>query len=443
VPGDEVQVDRLGPEAGQTPKDRVMSLYGERMVPPLSEHVEGIAERLLTDSAVGLILVDASSLADIERLYGARPFRRVLEALAQRACTRVAKDFGQDFCMTSGPIQEEQLLFFLHRPRDDMAFYSHKLPLITRELRDYIGLCLHRIVYPYLIDPSEVPVGFGIAFHRPFQRPDTQIRRLIEKTLAAAKFEVERIGRESSAILERIILEETLTTVYEPIIELADHTVIGYEGLTRGPVGTGLERPQKLFQVAYRANLEYELDTLCRRLALRNARGIDPGKKLFLNILPTSIHDPDFSEMRIRSVLEEIGLAPQNLVLEISEREAIANFQIFREAMGHFLNLGCGIALDDIGSGYSSLETALELAPDYLKIDMSLVRGIDDNPPKQELLRGLQGLAEKLKAEVIAEGIETEEELDVIRELGIKCGQGYAIGRGAPFAQAAPSPDEE
>ena len=80
--------------------------------------------------------------------------------------------------------------------------------------------------------------------------------------------------------------------------------------------------------------------------------------------------------MRIRDELEQIDLAPQNLVLEISEREAISNFQIFREAIGHFSNLGFGIALDDIGSGYSSLETALELAPDYLKIDMSLVRGI-------------------------------------------------------------------
>jgi EAL domain-containing protein (putative c-di-GMP-specific phosphodiesterase class I) len=427
-------VDHSGPQEALTAKDRAVSMYGERRIPPLAEHVDGLGERLINEGALGLVMVDASSLSEIERLYGARPFRRSLEALAERVAGRIAKELGPNFRMVSGSMQEEQLLFFLHRPRDDHQFYTERLQALARELRDYIEAGLKRIVYPYLIDPAEVPVGFGMVFHRPFQRPETQMRRLIHSTAESATFEVERVSRERRMLLEQIILRENLSTVYEPIIELADHTLIGYEALTRGPVGTGLESPQKLFSVAYRTHLEYELDSLCRRLALQNAAGIEPGDKLFLNILPTSIHDPDFGEMRIREVLERIGLAPQNLVLEISEREAISNFQIFREAIGHFSRLGFGIALDDIGSGYSSLEAALELSPDYLKIDMSLVRGIDDNVPKQELLRGLQGLAEKLHAVVIAEGIETEDELEAIRELGIKAGQGYAIGRGAPFA---------
>jgi EAL domain-containing protein (putative c-di-GMP-specific phosphodiesterase class I) len=426
-------LDHNGPPTSPTTKDRVVSMYGERKVQPLSYHLEGLSEQLIADGALGLVLVDATPLVDIERLYGARPFRRSLEALADRVSGRVAKEFGSHYRMASGAIEEEQLLFFLHRKREDSDFYTSRLGVLANELREYIDAGLKRIVYPYLVDPTEVPVGFGMMFHRPFQRPETQIRQLIESTHGSAHFELERVARKRSRALQHIILTHDLSTVYEPIIELADHTVIGYEGLTRGPVGSGLESPQTLFSVAYGAHLEYELDSLCRRLALQNAQGIEPGRKLFLNILPTSIHDPDFSEMRIRVLLERIGLAPKDLVLEISEREAISNFQIFRDAIGHFSSLGFGIALDDIGSGYSSLEAALELSPDYLKIDMSLVRGIDDNPPKQELLRGLQGLAEKLKADVIAEGIETEEELDAIGELGIKYGQGYAIGRGSPF----------
>ena len=400
---------------------------------PISDHIEPIADHLMSDGALGLILVDATPLADIERFYGARPFRKALEALAQRIGGRLSQKVGQRYCMVSSMMEEEMLLFFVYGSRNDAQFFGHDVPLLTRDLREFVSAGLKRIVYPYLIDSVDLPVGSGIVFYRPFQRPEMQIRELIAETKKAAHFEVERSIREKGETLERILFEQALTNVYEPIIELADHTVIGYEALIRGPRASGLETPAQLFSVAYKCNLEYELDSLCRRLALRNARGIEPGQKLFLNILPTSIHDPDFSEMRIRDELEQIDLAPQNLVLEISEREAISNFQIFREAIGHFSNLGFGIALDDIGSGYSSLETALELAPDYLKIDMSLVRGIDDQPPKQELLRGLQGLAEKLQADLIAEGIETEEELDAIRELAIKCGQGYAIGRGAPF----------
>ncbi len=422
-----------GPRTTPTLKDRVVSLYGERAIAPLSEQLQQLSEGLVSDGALALLMVDASPLRPIERQYGARPFRLALEALAQRARARVAKQFGQNFRLTSGVMEEEQLLFFLHRPRTDLAFYQETLPQLADHLREYIGLCLNRIVYPYLMDPDEVAVGSGMALHRPFQRPEMQIRRLIEFTQRSASFELERVSRERVAQLRRIIMDQTLSTVYEPIIELSSHRVLGYEALTRGPVGSGLESPQRLFSVAYQANLEYELDGVCRRIALQNARGIEPGKKLFLNILPTSVHDPDFGEMRVRKVLEDLGLAPQDLVLEISEREAISNFQIFREAIGHFSSLGFQIALDDIGSGYSSLESALELSPDYLKIDMSLVRGVDEHAPKQELLRGLQALAQRLDADVIAEGIETESELGAIRELGIRCGQGYAIGRGAPL----------
>ncbi len=273
----EVRLDRDGPETSPTLKDRVVSLYGERKIAPLSQHLDAIAERLVSDAALGLVVVDASPLCPIERLYGARPFREALETLSQRAQARVARQFGQGFSMSSGSMEEEQLLFFLHRPRRDTSFYLQTLPQLANELRDYISLCLSRIVYPYLMDPSEVAVGCGMVFHRPFQRPETQLRHLVESTLSAARFEVERVSRERSNLLERIILEETLRTVYEPIIDLTSHGLIGYEALTRGPVDTGLESPQKLFSIAYRTNLEYELDSVCRRLALRNASGIEPG----------------------------------------------------------------------------------------------------------------------------------------------------------------------
>ena len=109
----------------------------------------------------------------------------------------------------------------------------------------------------------------------------------------------------------------------------------------------------------------------------------------------------------MRETLGALGLAPRNLVLEVSERQAISNFPIFREATDHFSNVGFRIALDDTGAGFSSLEAALELSPDFLKIDMSLVRGIEESPEKQELLRGLKGVAGKMGSTLIAEGIET------------------------------------
>jgi EAL domain-containing protein (putative c-di-GMP-specific phosphodiesterase class I) len=331
---------------------------------------------------------------------------------------------------------EEQLLLFLHRPRNQWDFYTEALPQLVGGLRGYVEISLRRVAYPYLTRPPELPVGHTFAFHRPFQRPETQIRALVERALAASRFELERSQRERVWSLQRILMQESIVSVYEPIVTLPDREAIGYEALARGPIGTGLESPLALFSAAEQGDMTFELDVLCRRRALRGARGIDPSKKLFLNILPSSIHDPDFTELRIHRALEELGIGPANLVLEISEREAISNFQIFREAVDHISRLGVGIALDDTGSGYSSLEAALELGPDFLKVDMSLVRGLEGDPQRQELLRSLQVLAANMKASLIAEGVETEAELEALVQLGVRLAQGFLFGRAGPIGGA-------
>ena len=155
--------------------------------------------------------------------------------------------------------------------------------------------------------------------------------------------------------------------------------------------------------------------------------------KLFLNCLPSAIRDPQFRGAALQQLLERLRLRPSDVVFEISERESIGNFAMFREARDHFASLGLGIALDDTGVGYSSLEAVLELAPDFIKVDRVLVRSIDTDPPRQELLRSLNAVAAKLGARVIAEGIETSEELATLQALGVPFGQVYLLGRAAPL----------
>ncbi len=415
--------------------DGVVSGFGERL-PSLSEQMGLLGQRLAENGAIGLILIDATPLVQIERHYGAGPMSRVLEALAQRVRAHLAKDLKQDVLATAGVLGGEHILLFLNRPYSDHKFYTRLLPRVAEKVRSYVADCVKRIVYPYLDHAPEIPVGHGLALHRPFNRPEAQIRRLIEQTRSTAHFELERVRRGSVAVLEEILLEENVSIVYQPVVSLAEREVIGYEALMRGPVGSGLESPLTLFQIAEGCDLEYELDRLCRRQALRNAKGIERDQKLFLNILPASIHDPEFEDARLQATLAELGLSSHNHVFEISERQAIGNFHIFREAIDYFKKLGFSIALDDIGAGFSSFEAVLELSPDFLKIDMSLVRGIEENPPKQELLRGLQTLAEKMGSTIIAEGIETPNELQVIEELGIRCGQGFLLGRAGTLCAA-------
>ena len=215
---------------------------------------------------------------------------------------------------------------------------------------------------------------------------------------------------------------------FEPIVELRSAKVMGFEALTRGPEGTHLETPGMLFSKAEQVGLLFELDCLCRRVALEQASLLPRGSKLFLNCLPTAIGDPNLRDEGLRKSLEGAALRPTDLVLEISESESIENFGVFREVRDSCRELGIGIAIDDAGSGYASLEAIMEIAPDFVKTDLGLVRGIDTDPPRQQVLSALHGVAHGIGAVVIAEGIETEAELQVLRDLGIAYGQGYHFG---------------
>jgi EAL domain-containing protein (putative c-di-GMP-specific phosphodiesterase class I) len=158
-----------------------------------------------------------------------------------------------------------------------------------------------------------------------------------------------------------------------------------------------------------------------------------PGR-LFVNTVPATIRDTSFLG---RGVLDYLGpnLSPRFVTLEITERQVIDNLNLYREAMQSLLALGFSFAIDDVGAGYSGLETIASLRASYLKIDMGLVRDVHLKPVSQQVIKAILDMAVGVDATVIAEGIQTEEEAEAILGLGIRYGQGYLFGRPAdPYA---------
>ena len=131
--------------------------------------------------------------------------------------------------------------------------------------------------------------------------------------------------------------------------------------------------------------------------------------------------------------LEKTELQPSDVVFEISEQESIESFDVFREVRDEYRNLGFQFALDDTGAGYASLQAVIELEPDFIKVDRALVTGLDVDPARQALLRALQGVADSIDARIIAEGLDTLEELEMLGELGIPFGQGWLFGKPTPL----------
>lgn len=403
---------------------------------PLQAHTEAMAAisaAFEEHGALAAIVVDASSLAGIERVYGVQ---------AHRGATSRMRGLVEDFCrqylapgdlIVAGERGGDELLVLLFRPRHDNAFYCDSLPAIAASLSNAVKENGSRFVYPYAREAPKLPVGYALSLHNPGLRVERQVHEVLERARHDAALNARIDARDKTNQFTQLLLSEDVTILYEPITNLTTREVCGYEGLVRGPWDTEMHAPGALFGVAEETGLVYELDCLCRRIALRGARGLQPGKLLFLNCLPTAIHDPTFRGDVLRRTLEDLRLRPSDVVFEISERESIHNFEVFREARDYYSELGFKIALDDTGVAYGSLQAVMELSPDFIKVDLSLVRGIDTDPPRQELLRALNAVAGKINAEIIAEGIETSEELSTIQSLGIPYGQGYLLGRAAPL----------
>jgi EAL domain-containing protein (putative c-di-GMP-specific phosphodiesterase class I) len=148
---------------------------------------------------------------------------------------------------------------------------------------------------------------------------------------------------------------------------------------------------------------------------------------------PDSIHDPHLSGGEFVDLLAEAGLSPQQVVLELTEHSAVRDFVAFRRTLERFRALGFRLAMDDVGSGYSGLQAIAEIAPDFIKVDMHLVRGVHESTIKRELIDTIRRFTDSTGITLVAEGVESTEELEALVKVGVRCAQGYLFARpGAP-----------
>jgi diguanylate cyclase (GGDEF)-like protein len=231
--------------------------------------------------------------------------------------------------------------------------------------------------------------------------------------------------------LDDIIKNENISTVYQPIISLVDGKIIGYEALSRGPSSSILQSPDKLFEAAYNYNRTWDLELLCRVKAIERASGLDSDKFLFINVDPHIFRDDKFKKGFTKEFLAKHNMSPESIIFEITEKTCIDDYKSFKAALDNYVEQGYKIAIDDTGSGYSGLKMLSETKPHYVKIDMDLIRNVNEDTFKQSLLECFVKLSEVTNMKLIAEGIETEAELTTLINLGVYAGQGYFLSRPA------------
>ncbi len=233
-----------------------------------------------------------------------------------------------------------------------------------------------------------------------------------------------------------ILEHKKLTPHFQPIVSLKQKKIMGYEALIRGPSNSPLHSPLNLFDIADRYGLSSQLEFVCREISIQHFAEFNLDAKLFLNVSPHVLLQPEFKTGETLRYLDQFGLNPHNVVIELTEHKPIDDYELMREAVMHYRGMGFEIALDDLGAGYSSLRLWSELLPEYVKIDQHFIQGLQNDSIKLNFVRSIQGIASSLNCNVIAEGIETEAEFNIIEQLGITHGQGYYFARPAVIPSA-------
>ena len=250
--------------------------------------------------------------------------------------------------------------------------------------------------------------------------------------LISENFNYKLVGKmdKQKESLDNIILKKQIKTVFQPIISLKSGFVLGYEALSRITCESEFENLETLFATARKYNRLWDLELLCRTTALENAyKFILPpyNKKLFINVNPNIMHDINFKKGFTRDFLRQYNISPQNIIFEITERNVIDDLIGFSSTISHYKSQDYKIAIDDVGAGYSGLNLISDVNPHYIKLDMNLIRNINTDNLKSALVKGMLEFSKASNNKIIAEGIETYEELETLIKLGVKYGQGYYI----------------
>ena len=229
--------------------------------------------------------------------------------------------------------------------------------------------------------------------------------------------------------LSTLIRKGALTTHFQPIVDIRSNTIYGYESLARGVSDeANLIYPDRLFKWAREGDMLFYLDRACRESSLKTAAVKNIKNKVFINFIPTAIYDPEHCLQSTVKWAKQLEFDPKNIIFEVIESDHVEDLDHLKHILDFYKSQGFMVALDDVGSGYSSLNMIAKLLPDIVKIDRAIIDQIDTNEINQSIFRAITQIAHENGIIVLAEGIERAEEIAFCAANGADLAQGYYFG---------------
>lgn len=428
--GEEEQLQELSEAIRHEEEER----FGEDEESPPALHMmlDEVVDRVSQHSCVAVFVFDASRLGGWERQYGASAFDAIIRRLYRTIHAISHEALGEDVLVCLDADGGDTILVFPDRggASAEVASYidlEDQLYHIDKELLQ--RLATHQLWFHEALEA--VTSGSSVILHNGTVDPRRAVYRAIRKATHDARIAHGEVQRKRNRIVGHVIAHRKIRTYYQPIVSLSADRPFGYEALSRPREREARKLGVHLFVAASRAELDGELDAICRALSVSRRPAISAREHLFINCLPPAFYD-DMSELEeILAQWLDSGMQPEQLVFEVNENITRKQASRMMRNVRALRARGYRFALDDVGTGTSNLQLLADLEPDFIKMDMSLTIGIAQSERKRELASYLLELARRFDGDLIAEGIETPEDLATVRELGIDLGQGFLLGRPA------------
>ena len=402
---------------------------------------------LLADrTQIGVLWVSLGERRLIETVYGWEAYDRVLMHVSRVLADAKTCELPATTIIANAGIHADAFCLFINADLDGADLSPSALAEIGSRLEALLDERLAAIGDASVPGAGRARIGTALMSDNPFHR----FERLVYTALEDARSVADR-PRDSERLawmaeLQRVLRDGDVHAVFQPVINLEDGAEVGLEAFTRGSDISVFHLPRVMFSVGREAGLAGELDRLCRHSAFEALAGGVAPRVLFVNTTADSLVDPDWWAPETLAAMRRAGLDPSHVVLEVNESSVAENPDGFRDAIDWLRSVGYRLSLDDVGSSQHTSLIVEKLRPEFLKFDLTLVRGIEGDQLRRELVRSLVQLAQRAGATLIAERIESEDERRTLIECGARWGQGYLFAAEtsrSPVAGAVPRPRVE
>ena len=401
-------------------------------LPIFTNHLNRLTEFLKAERRLGLISIKLTMINNIEETKGWEIYDLIVSEY-----TKIIKQLLDIHPLK---VKEPRELLIKYERGDEFLLF---IPLNNEIFKgssevfdDYIDIledlirARHQQIVHYLGEEElDLIIGKSIIDYKGIVRTERLIYDALENARINTAEQLEKDIKLHKEELQYIIKERKIQIVYQPIVSLLDKKIFGFEALSRFMTRNVVLSTEGIFILAMKLNMTQYLEKICREMAIMSSKGMKDDHILFINLDPNELISGNLNVNSFSKLVLDYGLCPSRIVFEITERRYIEDLEEFNKKYDDFRHAGYKIAVDDVGAGYSSLNTIAVLKPDIIKIDINLIRDIHKDFVKKEIVKTLMLFAQKINTKVLSEGIETQDEYHTLFELGSELGQGYFFGR--------------